>query len=81
MLSSYSKINKNTQGGKNMADVAKALFKVIAGIILILIPIWAAIRFQGWGQATVDVLQAAVIIGVVLIGLLILVLGFTGFKE
>ena len=64
-----------------MADIAKALFKVIAGVILILVPIWVAVKYTGWGQATVDLLQGSVIIGVVLIGLLVLVLGFTGFKE
>jgi len=64
-----------------MANVAKGLFKIVAGIILILIPLWVATTYRGWGQATIDVLQAAVIIGVILVGLLVLVLGFTGLKE
>jgi len=64
-----------------MADIAKNLFKAIAGIILILIPVWVAITYPGWQQATLDLIQGSIIIGVILIGLLVLVLGLTGLKE
>ena len=64
-----------------MADAAKNLFKVVGGLILVLLPIWAAIRYPGWKQATLDVIQGSIVIGVILIGLLILILGITGMKE
>ncbi len=67
-----------------MADVAKNFLKVIAGLVLIILPIWLVLAYpglRGWGQAALDVIQGSIVIGVILIGLLFLVLGFTGLKE
>ncbi|HLC63099.1 MAG TPA: hypothetical protein VJJ21_02160 [Candidatus Nanoarchaeia archaeon] len=64
-----------------MADVAKNFLKIVVGLILILIPVWVAMNYSGWKQAVLDVIQGSILIGVVLVGLLVLVLGFTGLKE
>jgi len=62
----------------------KGLFKVIIGILLIIITLWVAtVNLFGWnwGEATLDLIKGGIIITVILIGLIFLVLGFTDFKE
>lgn len=64
-----------------MADVLKNLFKIILGLVLIVLPIWFAVLFPGWGQAAVDLIQGGIVIAIILIGLVLLVLGFSELKE
>ena len=64
-----------------MADIAKNFFKVVVGLILIVLPIWAVTYWRDWGQATLDLIKGGVVIGIILVGLLFLLLGFTGMKE
>lgn len=54
--------------------------ELLIGLILVVVPIWAALTFASWGAATVTFLQGGVICFVVLIGLLFLLLGISDLK-
>ena len=58
--------------------------EILAGLILVIFPIWAAVNenfLPGWGEATIAFLKGGVIVFVVLIGLLFLMLGISDLKE
>lgn len=55
--------------------------ELLVGLILILVPIWAAISFASWGAATISFLKGGVIVFVILIGLLFVMLGISDLKE
>ena len=54
--------------------------ELIIGVILIIIPIFCALRWATWGVATVHFLMGGVIIGVILVGILLVVLGISDIK-
>ena len=66
-----------------MADVLKNLLKIILGLILIVLPIWLVTfdSLRGWGQAALDLIQGGIVIAIIMIGLVLLVLGFSELKE
>jgi hypothetical protein len=55
--------------------------ELLVGLILILVPIWAAISFASWGAATISFLKGGVIVFVILVGLLFVMLGISDLKE
>ena len=55
--------------------------EILVGLILILVPVWAAITYPSWGAATIAFLKGGVVCFVVLIGLLFLMLGISDLKE
>lgn len=63
-----------------MADVIKNLFKVILGIVLIILAIWFAFYRQDWGQATLALIKGGVVLLVILIGLVLLLVGFSDMR-
>ena len=54
--------------------------ELIVGIILIVAPIFCALRFADWGAATLHLLMGGVIIVAVLAGILFFVLGISDIK-
>jgi len=54
--------------------------ELLLGLILIIVPIVAAIYYPVWGAATITVLKGGVVCGVVMIGLLFLLLGISDLK-
>lgn len=67
--------------GVKMADVAKSLLKVIAGLILIIVPIIGLVEDKaGLWTATWTVIKGGVVIFVLSIGLVFLLLGFSEIK-
>lgn len=62
----------------------KGLFKIIVGILLIIIALWVSIgKLFGWnwGEATLNLIKGGIILAVVFIGIIFLILGFTDLKE
>ena len=62
----------------------KGLFKIIVGILLVMIALWVAIvNLFGWnwGAATLDLIKGGIILSIIFIGLIFLILGFTDLKE
>lgn len=62
----------------------KGLFKIIVGILLVIVSLWVAVvNLFGWnwGQATLDLIKGGVILTVIFVGLIFLILGFTDLKE
>ena len=57
------------------------LLQILIGLALVLVPIWTALTFPGWGQAAIDLIQGGLIICVTLIGLVLVILGIIGMKE
>mgnify|MGYP001610403920 CR=1 FL=1 len=64
-----------------MANIASNLFKIIGGIVLILITVWIGIVARSWGRATLDVVKGGVLITVILIGLVLIFLGLSDLKS
>ena len=54
--------------------------ELLVGLILVILPIWAAVRLVNWGAATLQFLMGGVIVFVVLIGLLFIMLGLSDLK-
>ena len=62
----------------------KGLFKIIVGILLVIIALWVSVvNLFGWnwGAATLDLIKGGVVLAVIFIGLIFLILGFTDLKE
>jgi len=62
-------------------NATKGLFKLVAGIILIVAALWVSIAYPGWGRAALDLLQGAIILFVILVGLIVFVIGLTDLKA
>ncbi len=62
-------------------DATKGLFKLVAGIILIVAALWVSTTFIGWGQAALNLLQGAIILFVILVGFIVFVIGLTDLKA
>jgi hypothetical protein len=56
------------------------LFKVIIGLILILLAIWI-ITFSSWLAAIITLIKGSIIVAVFFIGLAIVIWGLIGIKE
>jgi hypothetical protein len=54
--------------------------EVILGIILIIAPLYVALAWGSWGQATIEFIMGGIVVGVILIGLLLLILGISDIK-
>ncbi len=63
-----------------MVNTIASLLKVFVGLILVLVSIWGTVTFKGWGQATIDLIQGGIVLGVIGIGLVFILLGFIDFK-
>lgn len=64
-----------------MADTASNLFKIILGIFLIALPIYALIfNFYGLWNATWILIKGGITLFIILIGLIFLILGFSELK-
>jgi len=55
--------------------------ELLMGLILVIIPIYAALQYSSWGAATLYFIMGGIIVGVVMIGLLFLMLGISDLKE
>ena len=55
--------------------------ELLVGLILVIVPIYAAWTYSAWGTATIEFLKGGVIVFVVLIGLLFLLLGISDLKS
>ena len=62
-------------------EIVKAISKLILGLVLIIGILWAGIKFPSLRAATFDFIKGAIIIVVFLVGIVFLILGFTGFRE
>ena len=64
-------------------DVVKNLFKIILGILLIFVALWLSITYNqyGWWNATLILIKGGIVILVVLIGLVLLLVGFSDLKN
>ena len=64
-------------------DVVKNLFKIILGVLLIFIALWLSITYNqyGWWTATLNLIKGGIVILVVLIGLVLLLVGFSDLKN
>lgn len=54
--------------------------ELLIGLILIVAPIFCALKFTSWGAATLHLLMGSVIIVAVLIGILFFVLGLSDIR-
>ena len=63
-----------------MAEVVKNLFKVVFGVILVIVAIWFADQY-GWLDATWNLIKGGLVLLVVLIGLVLLLAGFSDLKN
>ncbi|MEK6907434.1 MAG: hypothetical protein AABW45_02805 [Nanoarchaeota archaeon] len=63
-----------------MAEVVKNLFKVVFGVILVIVAIWFADQY-GWLDATWNLIKGGLVLLVVLIGLVLLLVGFSDLKN
>lgn len=54
--------------------------ELLIGLILVIVPIVAAINFPLWGMATSQFIRGGIIVGVILVGLLFIMLGISDLK-
>ena len=54
--------------------------EILLGLILIIVPIVAALQYSIWGAAVITCIKGGVVIGIVMIGLLLLLLGISDLK-
>ena len=67
-----------------MAEVVKNLFKVVFGILLIILALWFVTSTtigEDWGQAAWDLIQGGIVLLVILIGFVLLLVGFSDLKN
>ncbi|MEK6863002.1 MAG: hypothetical protein AABW57_02475 [Nanoarchaeota archaeon] len=66
-----------------MAEVVKNLFKVVFGVLLIILALWFVTSTIGkdWGQAAWDLIQGGIVLLVILIGFVLLLVGFSDLKN
>ena len=65
--------------GDYMADAISSLFKIVLGLIFVLVPLYLAI-FQlrnTLGMATLQFIEAGITVFVILIGLALVIVGFS----
>jgi len=59
----------------------KGLVKVILGILLVIIALFVAVKYSGWGIATLNLIKGGIILTIIFIGLIFFMLGITDFKN
>lgn len=67
-----------------MAEVVKNLFKVVFGVLLIILALWFVTSTtigEDWGQAAWDLIQGGIVLLVILIGFVLLLVGFSDLKN
>ena len=66
-----------------MTEIASNLFKVVFGVLLIIVAIWfiTTPSGSGWGMATWNLIQGGIVLSVILIGLVLLLVGFSDLKN
>ena len=64
-------------------DIVKNLFKIVLGIVLIFVALWLSINYNqyGWWTATLSLIKGGLVLLVVLIGLVLLLVGFADLKN
>lgn len=61
-------------------EIVKNLFKIVLGIVLILVTLWLSYS-NSWGTAAVELIKGGVVVMVILIGLMLLLVGFSDLKN
>ncbi len=64
-----------------MAEIISNLFKVVFGVLLVIASIWFATWQNSWGQATLDLIKGGLVLLVILIGAVLLLVGFSDLKN
>ncbi|MEK6835821.1 MAG: hypothetical protein AABX55_02250 [Nanoarchaeota archaeon] len=67
-----------------MTDIIKNLFKVVFGIVLIFLALWLSIGYNnqyGWWTATLTLIKGGLVLLVILVGLVLLLVGFSDMKN
>ncbi|MAG47851.1 hypothetical protein CL617_04555 [archaeon] len=64
-----------------MVNVANNLFKIIVGIILLIIVGWIGIVASSWGRAVIELVKGGLLISVILIGLLMIFVGLSDMRS
>ncbi|MFH1209292.1 MAG: hypothetical protein V1663_00685 [archaeon] len=59
----------------------KGLVKVILGVLLVIIALFVAIKYSGWGQATLNLIKGGIILTIIFVGLIFFMLGITDVKN
>ena len=64
-------------------DVIKNLFKIVLGVVLIFLALWLSVTYNqyGWWTATLSLIKGGIVVLVVLIGLVLLLVGFSDLKN
>jgi len=64
-------------------DIIKNLFKIVLGIFLVFLALWLSITYNqaGWWTATLSLIKGGIILLVILIGLMLLLVGFSDLKN
>ncbi len=66
-----------------MANPTSSLFKVVLGLVLIILPIYLVLGvlfFKSWGLDTLALIKGGIVLFVIFIGLIFLLLGFSDLK-
>ncbi len=61
-------------------NVAANLFKIVFGILLIIVAVGLSYQL-GWWAATLNLIKGGIVILVILIGLVLLLVGFSDLKN
>ena len=62
-------------------EAVKNLFKIVLGILLIFVAIWLSSMYTSWGVAALSLIKGGIVVLVVLIGLMLLLVGFSDMKN
>ena len=62
-------------------NVVSNLFKIVFGVVLIFLAFWLGIYILGWGPDTLSLIKGGLVLLVVLIGLVLLLVGFADLKN
>ena len=63
-----------------MAEILKNLFKMILGILFVIVAIWFSFG-NSWGQAALSLIKGGIVLLVILIGFVLLLIGFSDLKN
>jgi|TARA_Y100000310_G_scaffold282433_1_gene303634 hypothetical protein len=66
-----------------MANPTSSLFKLVLGLVLIILPIYLVLavpELSSWGAAALALIKGGIVLFVVFIGLIFLLLGFSDLK-
>ncbi|MBI2663330.1 hypothetical protein HYX15_02240 [Candidatus Woesearchaeota archaeon] len=66
-----------------MANAISSLFKLVFGLVLIVLPIYLVLAvdfFRSWGAAALIIIKGGILLFVIFLGLIFLLLGFSDLK-